>query len=124
VIGTPDASAIDLGDPEDFVHALHAPYHRHIVASAALGKAAEEAGFLVERFYSTMYANTLVPGQNPRFGLHYLRCHDDCLDLLMEPPKLGRRLFTPAAAFFMFFGYFFDRHTDVMFALRKPPLTR
>src|SRR5688500_6456372 len=37
-IGTPDAAALDLAAPEDFVHALHAPYHRHILARDVLQK--------------------------------------------------------------------------------------
>lgn len=120
VIGTPDASAIDLSRPEDYVHVLHAPYHRHILASDALRKAAEDAGFEVLRFYPTMYGNTLVPGQNPRFGLQYLRAHDDCLDLLTEPIRFSWKLLSPVTAFHAFFGYFFDRHTDVTFTLRAP----
>jgi 2-polyprenyl-3-methyl-5-hydroxy-6-metoxy-1,4-benzoquinol methylase len=118
-IGTPDASAIDLADPEDFVHALHAPYHRHILSSAALLQRAEALGWSVERFYSTMYGNTPLPGQNPRFGLEYLRSHDDCLDLLTEPLRFDSwRLWRPKTLFFALFGYFFDRHTDVMFTFR------
>jgi 2-polyprenyl-3-methyl-5-hydroxy-6-metoxy-1,4-benzoquinol methylase len=118
-IGTPDAAALDLSKPEDFVHALHAPYHRHILTRDALQKQAEARGWQVDRYYSTMYGNTLIPGENPRAGLHYLRCHDDCLDLLTEPVRFGWRLLSPETPFYMLFGYFFDRHTDVMFVFRK-----
>jgi 2-polyprenyl-3-methyl-5-hydroxy-6-metoxy-1,4-benzoquinol methylase len=118
VVGTPDASAIDLSRPDDYVHVLHAPYHRHILASEALRTAATDAGFEVIRFYRTMYGNTLVPGQNPRFGLHYLRSHDDCLDLLTEPIGFSWKLLSPLTPFYAVFGYFFDRHTDVTFTLR------
>jgi 2-polyprenyl-3-methyl-5-hydroxy-6-metoxy-1,4-benzoquinol methylase len=121
-IGTPDAAAIDLSDPEDYVHALHAPYHRHILASAALREQAAALGWTLVCYYSTMYGNTLIPGENQRGGLHYLRCHDDCLDLLTEPMRFDSwRLYTPLTAFFVLFGYFFDRHTDVMFTFRSGP---
>jgi 2-polyprenyl-3-methyl-5-hydroxy-6-metoxy-1,4-benzoquinol methylase len=119
-IGTPDAAAIDLSDPEGYVHALHAPYHRHILTSDALREHAAALGWSVVRYYATMYSNTLKPGENPRCGLHYLRCHDDCLDLLTEPVRFDSwRMYTPLTAFFMLFGYFFDRHTDVMFTFRS-----
>ncbi|MDD9941310.1 MAG: class I SAM-dependent methyltransferase [Myxococcales bacterium] len=120
VIGTPDAAAIDLADPESYVHALHAPYHRHILSAKALRAAGEERGWTLERFYSTMYANRLLPGENARFGLHYMRVHDDCLDLLTEPMKLGNlRLWSPRGWFLAMFGYFLDRHTDVQFVFRR-----
>ena len=119
-IGTPDALAIDLQEPDDYVHTLHAPFHRHILTSTALRERAEALGWRVSRYYDTMYGNTLLPAQNPRFGLHYLQCHDDTLDLVTEPVRPSARwLFHPATPFFMFFGYFFDRHTDIMFTFHK-----
>ena len=120
-IGTPDADAIDLTRPQDYVHVLHAPYHRHIVSRKALCESAQARGWSLVRFHSTMYSNTPLPGQNPRFGLHYLRCYDDCLDLFAEPVRLDSwRLFAPDGLFWLFCGYFFDRHTDVMFTFRTP----
>jgi hypothetical protein len=49
-----------------------------------------------------------------------MRCHDDCLDLLTEPISLKswRLLLSPETPFFFFFGYFFDRHTDITFTFR------
>jgi SAM-dependent methyltransferase len=120
-IGTPDAAAIDLSRADDFVHTLHQPYHRHIFSAVALQTAGERLGWRVERFYSTMFNNTLVPTMNPRFVLHYVRCNDDCFDLVTEPVHAPLRLFTPATLFFALFGYFFDRHTDVQFLFRKGP---
>jgi 2-polyprenyl-3-methyl-5-hydroxy-6-metoxy-1,4-benzoquinol methylase len=118
-VGTPDASAIDLSRAEDFVHTLHQPYHRHILSAAALHTLGEQVGWSVERFYSTMYNNTLVPTMNPRFVLHYVRCNDDCFDLITEPIRTPIRLFSPVTLFFALFGFFFDRHTDVQFMFRK-----
>ena len=119
-IGTPDAAAIDLADPEDFVHALHAPYHRHILTHDKLQGLAQSVGWRVVHYYSTMYGNRMAPGENTRFGVHYLRCHDDCLDLLTEPVSLKswRLLLSPETPFFFLFGYFFDRHTDITFTFR------
>jgi 2-polyprenyl-3-methyl-5-hydroxy-6-metoxy-1,4-benzoquinol methylase len=121
VIGTPEASAIDLARAEDFVHPLHMPYHRHIWSAQALRSAAQRLGWELAQYYPTMYGNVLEPGQSTRFCLHYLRSHDDCIDVLTEPLNLRSwKLYTPVSAFWFFFGYFFDRRTDVTFVFRAP----
>lgn len=119
-IGTPDAERLGLGDPEDVIHELHAPYHRHILTAAALREAGERAGLRVVRHYDTMYNNTLFPTMSPRFALHYVRCHDDVWDLVAEPPRFSWKLLSPATLLFAFFGYFFDRHTDIQTIFQKP----
>lgn len=121
-IGTPDAAAIDLSDADDFIHTLHQPFHRHILSAGALRKSAEAIGWTVDRYYSTMYNNTLFPTMNPRFVLQYVRSHDDAFDLITEPIKLNSwRIWSPATPFFALFGYFFDRHTDIQFLFRTKP---
>ncbi len=122
VIGTPEASAIDLRRSEEFVHALHMPYHRHILSASALRAEAARLGWQLAHYYPTSHGSRLAPGHNPRFGHYYMRCYDDCLDVLTEPLNPSSwKLYTPAAAFWFFFGAFFDRRTDVMFVFRTPP---
>jgi hypothetical protein len=106
---------------EDFVHALHQPYHRHILSSEALLDAGKRRGWEVVRYYDTMYNNTLIPTMNPRFVLHYVRCLDDVYDLVAEPIRANSwKLWSPVTAFYGLFGYFFDRHTDVQAIFRAP----
>ncbi|MGD8859051.1 MAG: class I SAM-dependent methyltransferase [Myxococcales bacterium] len=119
-IGTPDADVLDLSTPEEYVHALHLPYHRHIFSADALKRAGSDLGWSVDRYYDTMYNNTLVPTMNPRFVLHYVRCHDDVFDLVAEPVRVSAKMLSPATPFFALFGYFFDRHTDIQVVFRKP----
>ena len=119
-IGTPDAERLDLADPEDYIHELHAPYHRHILSSQALLDAGARLGFEPVRYYDTMYNNTLFPMMSPRFALHYVRGHDDVWDLVAEPPRLSWKLLSPATLLFAFLGYFFDRHTDIQVLFRRP----
>jgi 2-polyprenyl-3-methyl-5-hydroxy-6-metoxy-1,4-benzoquinol methylase len=119
-IGTPDAEALDLRTPERYLHALHLPYHRHILSAKALEQAGQKLGWEVLRYYDTMYNNTLVPTMNPRFVLHYVESHDDVFDLVAEPIKLSWKLCSPLTPFFALFGYFFDRHTDIQIVFRKP----
>jgi SAM-dependent methyltransferase len=119
-IGTPDAAALDLCDPDDYKHSLHLPFHRHILASDALKAAGEKVGWVVEKYYDTMYNNTFFPTMNPRFVLHYVRARDDVFDLVAEPVKLTAKMLSPMTPFYALFGYFFDRHTDIQVVFKKP----
>ncbi len=119
-IGTPSASAINLGRPREFVHAIHAPYHRHILSRNALIDAGGRHGFALSRFYSTMYSNTPVPFLNEAFYRYYGRILDDTLDVATEPIHVGALLARlPLTLFVGFFGSLFSRHTDVMAVFRK-----
>lgn len=120
-IGTPNADAIDLKPPEPHIHALHMPYHRHILSRTALLAAGERRGWRLERYYPTSYGNTLVPFMNSRFYLHYMRCVDDTLDCLMEPPRAAPLLRHLARSLFWgLCGYFLAPRTDVMAVFRRP----
>jgi len=116
-IGTPNAAAIRL---DRHRHALHAPYHRHIFSKRALVAAGAKRGWAIAGYYPTQYANTLVPFLNSRFYLHYLRSQDDCIDCLLQPPRVGPLLTRlPSTLFWGFFGYFFAEETDVMIIFRR-----
>lgn len=119
-IGTPNAAAIDLKRPEDFVHTLHAPYHRHILSKDALLSLGQSRRWQLARYYPTMYSNTRVPFLNEAFYLYYTRLTDNTLDALMEPVKAGALLLrAPLTLFWGFFGSFFSRNTDVMAIFRR-----
>lgn len=116
-LGTPNAAAIRL---DRHVHALHAPYHRHILSKTALLAAGTERGWRVERYYPTQYANTLVPFLNSRFYLYYMRRCDDSIDSLMETPRVVPLLARlPWTLFWGLFGFFFAEETDVMVVFRR-----
>jgi SAM-dependent methyltransferase len=121
-VGTPNASAIDLTRPREFVHAIHAPYHRHIFSSDALIDAGRRQGLALRRFYSTMYTNTPVPFLNEAFYRYYGRMLDDTLDVVTEPVHSGALfLRLPVTLFWGVCGAFFSRHTDVMAVFQKTP---
>jgi SAM-dependent methyltransferase len=120
-IGTPNASAIDLGRAELYRHTLHAPYHRHIFSRAALAGSGERRGWRLEQYYPTQYANTFVPFLNSRFYLFFMRTLDDTLDCLLEqPPRVGPCLQRwPEALAWGLSGAYHAEETDVMAVFRK-----
>jgi SAM-dependent methyltransferase len=116
-LGTPNAEAIGL---DRHIHALHAPYHRHIFSKRALLLAGANRGWRLDRYYPTQYANTLVPFLNSRFYLYYMSVCDDVIDCLMERPRvlpLLARL--PWTLFWGLFGFFFAEETDVTVLFRR-----
>lgn len=120
VIGTPNAEAIDLQDPEPRVHTLHQPYHRHILSKRALCALGQELGWELARYYPTMYANTLVPGANTAFITRYFECFDNNCDLAVEPPRIDSlKFWSPVTFANLFFGYFWAAEADVMAVFRR-----
>jgi SAM-dependent methyltransferase len=119
-IGTPNADAIDLTRVEDHVHALHQPYHTHILAIDALKEAGRNRGWTVDRVYMMPYVNTRVPCINLRFGLHYGSCFDNTIDLAFDGFRINRSLFSLKGLYLAFFGYSGCPETDVMVLFRTP----
>jgi 2-polyprenyl-3-methyl-5-hydroxy-6-metoxy-1,4-benzoquinol methylase len=120
LIGTPNAQALDLQNTELSVHALHQPYHRHILSKQALLALGDKLGWELLHYFPSMYSNTLLPFANQRFLLHYFRSCDNTLDLVTEPIQVKNpKLYTPVTLFWGFFGYFFPPETDVSVAYRK-----
>jgi hypothetical protein len=120
-IGTPNASAIDLGHAETYRHTLHAPYHRHIFSKAALLAAGVARRWDLTEYYATQYANTRVPFLNSPFYLFFMRTQDDTLDCLLEQrPQIGPVLAQlPAALVWGFCGSYRAEETDVMAVFRR-----
>lgn len=119
-IGTPNAEAIDLTHPRQYVHSLHQPYHVHVLSEAALRALARTRGLCVERCYHTAYADTFTPGINVRFGYHYAGLFDNTLDLAFEPPRWSLRLLTPRAAWLALFGRLRPVRSEMTLFFRTP----
>ncbi len=118
LIGTPNADAIDLSNPDKHVHTLHQPYHTHMFSKDALLRAASDVGWSTEHVYMTNYTNTLFPCANLNFALHYASFFDNNLDLAFEPIRLNPRLLTPKSLFLAFFGYFRAPQADMTVIFR------
>jgi 2-polyprenyl-3-methyl-5-hydroxy-6-metoxy-1,4-benzoquinol methylase len=119
-IGTPDADKIDLARPSDFIHTLHAPYHRHIFSRRALELATAAQRWTLERRYKTMYTNTFVPFLNEAFYRFYAGLIDDTLDALFGPVDTRALLrHLPQTLWIGLLGAFASRQTDPMVVFRK-----
>jgi 2-polyprenyl-3-methyl-5-hydroxy-6-metoxy-1,4-benzoquinol methylase len=119
-VGTPNATALDLSDAERYVHALHLPYHRHILSKSQILSLGDRRGWKLSSYYPTQYGNTPVPFLNSSFYLYYLRVFDNCLDVLMESVKPWPLILRwPMTLFWGLFGYFFAKETDVMAIYRR-----
>jgi SAM-dependent methyltransferase len=120
VLGTPNAEAIDLAKPEERVHTLHAPYHRHILSKQALLGLGQDLGWKVLAYHPTMYANTRIPFVNSAFVAHYFKCLDNNCDLVTEPIHPTWKLFTPVTLAHALFGSFWAPECDVMAIFQRP----
>lgn len=120
LIGTPDADAIELGRVKRFTHALHAPYHRHILARQELVRRGEARGWSVVRVYRSHYANTARPFLNARFVHHYLRTRDNTLDAALDPPRPSLRLLIDPRTYVLgLFGVLSPPREDICVVFRK-----
>ena len=118
-IGTPNADGIDLARAGQFVHSLHQPYHRHILALEALLEAARGLGWLLLRTYPTPYLN--MPLLSVPLLHYYMRCFDGTINVLFERPVKSLRLWlSPETAFWLVLGYWFCGDADVFAIFRKP----
>lgn len=125
-IGTPNAAAIDLAEPEASLHALHQPYHRTIFSRGALLGAASELAWDLVAYHPEPYADTWIPFLNARTWFRYSIAHDNTIDLAFEPPRLARGLLRPGLLLDALFGAWRPRELDIMAIFRRPavPLSR
>ena len=119
-LGSPNAEAIDLSQPEMFTHSLHQPYHRNILSAGILRSLAGKRGLTVEKYYNVYYADSYRPFANVRFCHYYARLFDNTLDLAFESHPLTWRLLKPQALFLAFLGRFKPNRNEMMFLFRKP----
>jgi SAM-dependent methyltransferase len=119
-LGTPNAEAIDLKNPEARVHTLHQPYHRHIFSKRALQTLGKDLGWELLKYYPANYANTPVPSANTAFIDYYFKLNDNNCDLAVEPIRVSNwKIWSPLTLWHMFFGYFYPVECDVMAVFRR-----
>lgn len=119
-IGTPDAGFIDLAAVERYKHALHAPYHRHLFAKAALLAAGERRGWALVQYFPVQYLNTWTPFVNVASVGVLVATSDGTIDAAFEPPTWRYWLWFPLVLAIGLFGRLLAPPTDVMAVFRTP----
>jgi 2-polyprenyl-3-methyl-5-hydroxy-6-metoxy-1,4-benzoquinol methylase len=119
-IGTPNAETIDLKRTDYFVHALHQPFHTHLLSRTVLLDSGPKLGWNLRQYYDKEFINTLVPFVNLRFAQHYTRCFDDTMDAAFEMRIDSWKLWTPLTIIYALFGYFLSESTGGMAIFDKP----
>ena len=114
VIGTPNASRLDLSDPFDAVGRLHQPYHRHILAAECLKRQIEARGLRVLNVVEHWFVDTHLPFLNSSFLFRYVAAAGGHMDVMFEPFQAGAILSSPRLLYYGFAGAFINPRKDVV----------
>jgi len=124
-VQTPNAEGIDLSRPEEHLHQIHVPYHRHILSLNSLVALGGDHGLYPIRVYNRWYMDSFWPGCSRRFLESWLKTQGNLIDAAYEPPRYGLFFKHPVLLWLFFFGGFpSSPKTDhVMVLFRKNPGT-
>lgn len=103
-MGTPRAEGINLSKALTHKHALHQPYHLHILSQKALTELALEQKMSVMRIFHRDSSDTIFPFNNWRFIRAYMAALDDTLNAGFDPPRIDIILKSPRLWFLGLFG--------------------
>ena len=112
-IGTPNADAIDMNNPEKYLMSLHQPYHRHIFSESSLIQLGSEMDLNVKKVYYRFYMELMVPSCNQRFVNDYILKKGGVVEAIFTDKIDLAAVFTPKMIFYAFFGYFFSPQTEM-----------
>lgn len=121
-IETPNADGIDLADSEAFIHAIHVPYHVHILSERALLELSRNQGLEHVATYLRWYMDSWQPGTARRLFESLIKYAGNDLDAGYEPPRIDLFLRHPSLFVHLFFGYFAraTKADHMMMILRAP----
>ena len=119
---TPNAQGIDLRRAEDYLHAIHVPYHVHILSESGLRGMAQGLGLDELAVYRRWYMDTRPPGTARRLFEGLMSHAGNDLDVGYEPPRLGLFLRHPSLFVHLFLGYWLhEGKTDHMMVMLRAP---
>ena len=105
-IETPNAEGIVLDKTEEYVHALHMPYHVHILSQQALQELARKQGLEEVAVYNRWYMDSPLPAASRRLFESLMMYGGNDLDLGYEPPRIDLFFKHPVLFVYLFLGYF------------------
>lgn len=121
LIGTPNATRIDLSQPHvsEYYNPIHVPYHFHIYTRQVI----EYLGICQEwepiDYFDRAYHDTPWFGVNTRSWSHYQCLFDGSLDAIYDPIDLRKVFSSQTVMFYAFFGYWLSLRTDMSVMFRK-----
>jgi 2-polyprenyl-3-methyl-5-hydroxy-6-metoxy-1,4-benzoquinol methylase len=115
LIGTPNASRIDLTKPHvsDYYNSVHTPYHLHIYTDKSIELLGRRQGWEVVNFFDRPYHDTFWFGLNARAWNEYQRTLDDTINVIFEPIQYWKALTSYKFIFFAIFGYWLSLKTEM-----------
>lgn len=122
LIGTPNATHIDLTQPElsDYYNAVHVPYHLHLYTRQSLEMLGFCQGWQTTDFFDRPYHDTLWFGLNSRAWNQYQRLCDRTIDAVFEPINFWQALTSYNFLFYAAFGYWLSLRTEMAILFHKP----
>ncbi|MBW4673380.1 MAG: class I SAM-dependent methyltransferase [Desmonostoc geniculatum HA4340-LM1] len=121
LIGTPNASNIDLNQPElsDYYNEVHVPYHLHLYTRETLESLGNSQEWIPLEFFGRTYSDTLWFGFNSRAWNEYQRLCDRSIDVIYEDIKPWKILTSYKFFFYAIFGYWLNLPTGMAILFRK-----
>ena len=123
IIGTPNASRIDLRDKGNPSPELHQPYHQHILSEQALIELATALHLQPIDSTDKYFWDTPFPLVNTRFIWSYVHHMDDCVDSLIEPILFSEIFRKPRLLMHALFGYWIPVRIFMFLTFRKAEVT-
>ncbi len=117
VVGTPRADGTKL--KRLYNPALHAPYHRHILAEEMLVYLGQQQGLSVAEVYRRSFYDSFYPTVNSAFMWNYLE-RNKFLDAAVEPPNVQLVMTSPKLVFLALFGRLVNRNDNMLVTFRRP----
>lgn len=119
VLGTPNATRIDLMNKRSLPVELSQPYHRHILSEKVLFRLAGGFGLEAIETSHRFYFDSLFPFVNTRFMWSYIAANDGMIDAAVEPVRFGLIAKSPKLLAEGLLGYFFPPPGNILVSFRK-----
>jgi 2-polyprenyl-3-methyl-5-hydroxy-6-metoxy-1,4-benzoquinol methylase len=119
-IETPNAAGIDLRQTDIYLHALHMPYHTHILSEQGLSLLARGLNLETKVIYNRWYMDYWLPGTSRHLAEKLVFLGGNDIDVGYEPPRIDLFFKHPVLFVYLVFGYFLPpRKTDHMMMIFK-----
>jgi SAM-dependent methyltransferase len=121
---TPNAAGIDLKNSEDFIHALHLPYHINILSKDALINMGRQLEMQPIKEYDNWYLDSWWPGTSRSFIEKFMKMNGNDMESAFEKQNIIKIMCQPKMIFNFFYGFFATKkkkdHMMILFKKTVP----